>query len=109
MTQKEQLLKLFADNGNQITLGMIMKTTLAAEYRARISELRNANYEILCTIDKDEPNNNLYTLYGEIDKKPLSIEKQNKIKDYTKTMLGYPENHNQREKIQVQIEGISNE
>jgi len=44
-TQKERLLKLFADNGNILSLGQIMKTDLAAEYRARISELRNERHE----------------------------------------------------------------
>ena len=63
-TQKQRLLKLFADNGNQLSLGMIMQTDLAAEYRARISDLRNEGHEILCTIDHKEPSNNLYTYYG---------------------------------------------
>lgn len=48
MTQHEQLLDLFRRNGLKITLGQIMQTTLAAEYRARISELRREGYVIYC-------------------------------------------------------------
>lgn len=88
LSQKEQLLKLFADNGNILTLGQIMKTSLGAEYRARISELRNAGYEILCTVNKKNPSDNIYTLYGqkqEIDfKAPVSPVETGKSKpDYT--------------------------
>lgn len=40
MNQREALLDLFRRNGYTLTLGQIMKTDLAAEYRARMSELR---------------------------------------------------------------------
>jgi len=46
MTQKEQLLQLFVENGNVLTLRQILNTTLCAEYRARISELRKSGYKI---------------------------------------------------------------
>lgn len=61
MTQHEQLIRLFERNGNRVTLGQIMQTTLAAEYRARMSELRRHGYRITCqrAAKKSE---NLYVL-----------------------------------------------
>lgn len=73
MTQKEQLLKLFRDNGNMVTLGMILKTSLAAEYRARMSDLRRDGYDITCTINAKEPSENIYMLI-EPQKHPLKLE-----------------------------------
>lgn len=61
MTQKEQLLNLFRDNGNQLTLGMILKTSLAAEYRARMTDLRHNGFKIGLERGKT-PSENLYTL-----------------------------------------------
>lgn len=63
-TQKEHLLRLFSENGNQLTLGMILNTPLAAEYRARFSELRKEGYEIICIPSKEKKSDNLYTLFG---------------------------------------------
>lgn len=48
MTQHEQLIDLFRRNGNKITLGQILNTTLAAEYRARMTDLRKEGYVITC-------------------------------------------------------------
>jgi len=69
-TQKQRILRLFAENGNILTLAQLMdkKHGLGSEYRARISELRK-KYEILCTENKEDPNNNLYTFYGELAEK----------------------------------------
>lgn len=61
MTQKLQLLTLFRDNGNQLTLGQILNTTMAAEYRARMTDLRNDGFEIVYQRGK-RPSENLYTL-----------------------------------------------
>ena len=61
MTQHQALLSLFYNNNKQITLGAIMQTTLAAEYRARISELRRMGYVIECVKGKT-PSENLYRL-----------------------------------------------
>lgn len=61
MTQREQLLDLFNRNGNRLTLGQIMQTTLACEYRARISELRRRGTVILLERGKT-PSENKYTL-----------------------------------------------
>jgi hypothetical protein len=58
-TQYEQLIALFRRNNNRVTLGQIMQTTLAAEYRARMSELRREGYLITCTKGKT-PSENLY-------------------------------------------------
>lgn len=46
LSQKEKLLKLFRDNGNMLSLGMILKTDLADEWRARLTELRQDGYNI---------------------------------------------------------------
>lgn len=46
MTQKEQLLDMFRSSGGTLTLGQILNTTLAAEYRARMTDLRNQGYII---------------------------------------------------------------
>jgi len=61
LSQRDQLLKLFSENGNALTLGQIMRTTLAAEYRARLSEMRGDGYIITCQIRKPA-SANLYTL-----------------------------------------------
>lgn len=61
MAQRERLLELFQLYGGKITLGQLMKTTLAAEYRARISELRNEGYQINC-IKGPIPSENVYQL-----------------------------------------------
>ena len=100
MTQKQQLLKMFAENGNRITLGQIMKTNLGAEYRARISDLRNEGKTIVCT-EKPVPSDNVYDL---IEVKPEPPE----VAEYRRIMRGYSENHNQIPKIQAQIEKILN-
>lgn len=60
MTQHEQLITMFRENGNRLTLGQIMQTTLAAEYRARMTDLRHQGYTITCTKGK-RPSENLYT------------------------------------------------
>ena len=64
LSQKNRLLKLFRDNGNIISLGEIMKTDLACEYRKWISILRkDPLYEIPePVLDRKNPSNNLYTL-----------------------------------------------
>lgn len=62
VTQIEQLIKLFRENGNRLTLGQILNTTLAAEYRARMTDIRNSQrYEIKFQRGKC-PSENLYTL-----------------------------------------------
>jgi len=61
LTQRQHLLQLFHENGNRLTLGQILKTTLAAEYRARLSEMRRDNYIITCT-KGETPSQNLYVL-----------------------------------------------
>jgi len=61
-TQKEQLLQMFAENNNQLTLGQILKTNLASAYRPRLSDLREDGYVIDCILNKEEPSKNLYVL-----------------------------------------------
>lgn len=99
MSQKSDLLKLFRVNGGRITLGQIMKTSLGAEYRARISELRRDGYVILCD-DKDKlfPSDNIYTLVEEPEAKNAA-----KIADYRKIQKTYPGNHRQWDAIETQI------
>lgn len=47
MTQHAQLIDLFKQNGNRLTLGQIMQTTLACEYRARMTDLRKQGYQFI--------------------------------------------------------------
>ena len=61
MTQTEQLIDLFRRNGYQLRLSQILNTTLAAEYRARMSELRKNGYVITCEQGK-QASDNLYVL-----------------------------------------------
>lgn len=61
MTQKKHLLELFRLNGGQITLGTILQTTLAAEYRARMTDLRREGHQIVFKRGT-KPSENLYTL-----------------------------------------------
>jgi hypothetical protein len=61
VTQHEQLIGLFRCNRNRLTLGQIMQTTLAAEYRARISELRKRGYSIVCIKGK-RASENMYVM-----------------------------------------------
>ena len=61
MTQKEQLLYLFREHQNKLTLGQILNTTLAAAYRGRMSDLRNDGYVINLELGNN-PSENLYTL-----------------------------------------------
>lgn len=46
MSQREQLLSLFYMHHCRLTLADILNTTLAAEYRARITELRREGFII---------------------------------------------------------------
>jgi hypothetical protein len=61
MTQHAYLLEMFRTHGGMVTLGQIMQTTLAAEYRARISELRRQGFVITCTKGK-RASDNVYRL-----------------------------------------------
>lgn len=61
MTQKDQLIKLFEHHSWRVTLGQIMQTTLAAEYRARMTELRRNGFVILYQRGKT-PSENTYTM-----------------------------------------------
>ena len=61
MSQRNRLLDLFNIYGGKLTLGQIMKTDLAAEYRAQISELRNEGHRIEC-IKGPTPSENVYRL-----------------------------------------------
>lgn len=62
MTQKEYLLELFFTHGRMLTLGQILKTRLAAEYRARMSDLRRMGFKIFCNEDVKRPSRNIYIL-----------------------------------------------
>lgn len=57
MTQHEMLLDLFRRNNHKLTLGQILNTTLAAEYRARMTELRREGFIITCTKGKKSSEN----------------------------------------------------
>lgn len=59
MTQKESLIKMFRDKGGWLTLSEILQTSLAAEYRARFTELRRDGYSIVLERGK-RPSENIY-------------------------------------------------
>ena len=61
MSQKTDLLNLFRSNRNTLTLNQILNTSLAAEYRARMTDLRKEGYIIVCERAK-KPSENIYTL-----------------------------------------------
>lgn len=60
-TQKQHLIQLFRNNHNHLSLGQILNTTLAAEYRARMTDLRKEGFIIVCK-KGFRPSENLYTL-----------------------------------------------
>lgn len=99
MSQKSDLLKYFRANGNRLTLGQILNTKLAAEYRARITDLRGDGYVIICD-DKNKPNpsENVYTLIEEKTAKETA-----QIAEWREIQATYPIGHRQREKIEEQI------
>lgn len=61
MTQHEQLIDLFRRHGYRITLGQILNTTLAAEYRARMTDLRKRGFTIICEKGK-RASENMYVM-----------------------------------------------
>ena len=109
MNDTERFIEFFKENGSQLTLGMIMKTTFAAEYRKHMSIIREMpGYEIPSPIlDRNTPSNNLYTMY--VDRKPekkLSQEKLDKIKEYEAIRDRYASTSNQIAKINQSIERL---
>lgn len=61
MTQKETLLKMFRDKNGWLTLSEILNTQLAAEYRARMTDLRHDGFVIAFERGK-RPSENVYRL-----------------------------------------------
>jgi hypothetical protein len=61
MTQKEHLLEMFRIGGGRLTLRFLLQTSLAAEYRARMTDLRKEGHRITWTRGR-HPGDNLYTL-----------------------------------------------
>jgi len=125
MTQFEQMIAAFKDNGNMLTTGKMVKIN-PCEYRKIVSLIRqDPRYEIPDPIlDKEHPSNNLYTLIeidseapgsslkplkikeGKCPPKPLSLEKQRTVDEYRQIQRSYPGNHAQWGKIETQIEKI---
>ncbi len=120
MTQHEQVIAMFEENKGKFTLGDIMKTSLAAEYRARISELRDKGWDIKCIKGKPASENTYYLLgtpnnaykgvLGALPQKSsyntLAPEIASKIALYSEIMGNYPVGHPERAKIQAQIDKI---
>jgi len=81
--QELQCLNMFRDNGNIVTTGMFLKSTLSAEYRKIISNLRKKGFEIPAPIlNRDEPGKNQYTLIeGKIN---YPIEPITQVNDLSK-------------------------
>ena len=62
-SQQQQCLDMFRANDYHVTTGMFLKTTLSAEYRKIISELRKLGFEIPAPrLNRSQPGLNLYTL-----------------------------------------------
>ena len=102
MSQKTDLLKFFRANGNQLSLGQIMKTSFGSEYRARFSELRKEGHVIICDDkDKPSPSDNIYTLVEEPEARNAA-----KIVEYRKIQVAYPTGHRQWNAIETQINKI---
>ena len=64
MNSTESFEQFWIDSGYQLTLGEILNTHFAAEYRKHISLLRpkyqTMGYQIKCQINRKEPGKNLY-------------------------------------------------
>lgn len=59
MSQITDLLDLFIAHGHKLTLGQILQTRLAAEYRARMTDLRKQGFTI--TLERGKrPSDNTY-------------------------------------------------
>jgi hypothetical protein len=141
LTQKEAILELFALHGGKVTLGQILKTPLADEFRARFSEMRGQGYRIIYkrgvvpsentyTLEspqesregKTKPNVKLHSKADSLDCTAIGVRTNSKIDRLNRglspervkelierceaVLLGYPESHKQREKINQQIEGL---
>lgn len=61
MTQKEQILHLFHQNGYRLTLGQLLQHPFGYKCTSRFSELRKEGYQINFTPGKT-PADNLYEL-----------------------------------------------
>lgn len=61
MSQVTDLLDLFIYHGHKLTLGQILQTKLAAEYRARMTDLRKQGFTITLERGK-KPSDNLYRI-----------------------------------------------
>lgn len=59
--QSTKLIELFRQHQWMLTLRDIMRTELAAEYRARITELRHEGFTIVCIRGKT-PSENSYSM-----------------------------------------------
>ena len=62
ITQREELLRLFQENGNRLTLQQILESSLGYEWRARATELRREGYRIVLERGV-RSQDNTYTLY----------------------------------------------
>lgn len=61
MSQKDDLIALFKRHDYRLTLSQILSTQLAAEYRARMTDLRKNGFMIICEKGK-RPSDNTYTM-----------------------------------------------
>ena len=71
MSQTDQLLMLFREHGNRLTLGEMLDNwrRIGSNETGRISDLRRAGYIIECKEDRDLPTANLYIL-----RDPVKVE-----------------------------------
>jgi len=62
MSDTKHFLQWMTDRGGRVTLGEILKTTFAAEYRKHISLLRRMGHRITLKQNFERPSENLYVL-----------------------------------------------
>lgn len=61
-SQREELLRLFRENGNRLTLRQILESEIGYEWRARATELRRQGYRIILERGL-RSSDNTYTLF----------------------------------------------
>jgi hypothetical protein len=72
MTRLESFKELVRSHGHLLTLGEILRTEHAAEYRKQITRLRHEGWSVVCVHDRTSPGRNSY---GFIETVAVHVEK----------------------------------
>lgn len=75
MSQADNLLDLFHQNQNKLTLGQILEAwrLVGSKYTNRISEIRDMGYDVECIQNFENPTENVYLLRPRIN---ISFDQQ---------------------------------